>query len=192
MTNIKMATKLLTTLILGHLLADFPLQTNTIATFKAKSFTTLLIHIAIHIFVTWGLLGFRWDSFALVCAVGGAHLVVDWLKSRLLQMGAVREFIIDQFAHLVCIFIIAMTAHLWLPNLPCVFMPSMLLYPSLILGFAFGGMVFCWLWASSHSIESFSHTLLCRYKGNQLLEWEQRVGFVLVGLISIFIYFNGR
>ena len=58
--------ELMATLVLAHLLADFPLQSNAIAAAKAKSLYGLIVHVMVHVLVLWTLLGFCKTAWALI------------------------------------------------------------------------------------------------------------------------------
>lgn len=80
--------ELIFALILGHYVADFPLQPDFVAKSKGKvfkasiGFHTLTAHAAIHAFVAGGIalaLGYSWLFPAI--AVGATHWLIDFGKS---------------------------------------------------------------------------------------------------------------
>ena len=88
-----MAVNFFATLLLAHLLADFPLQTNTIAALKSKSVHGLLMHVGVYMAATWALLGFGLTICPLIMLLGIAHFAVDWLKVRTRSQKPVRSFV---------------------------------------------------------------------------------------------------
>jgi hypothetical protein len=97
-------------LLLAHLLADFPFQTDWIAARKGSSPSAMLAHIAVHYVTAWGCLLFFLHSFffsvfsqLVVAAYISLHLAIDVLKHRLVERGIVPNggaiFLLDQVAH---------------------------------------------------------------------------------------------
>lgn len=176
---------LLFTIMLAHLLADFPLQSNSLAASKTKSLKSLLNHIVIHAGVLWALLGLKSGALPIVLGVSGSHLIVDWLKPRLFHKSAVRAFIIDQSAHFICILGIGILALLLYPEYPTVVVSRILLYPSFLVSLGFAFMVLYWTWTTSLSRETVEQSAHLRWSRDRLLEIEQRAGLGLIFLIGI-------
>jgi len=73
---------LFTTLMLGHLLGDFLLQTNWVFNFKTRSWVGIAIHTLIHLVAT-ALLLHNWDElWSLFITLGILHFATDWVKIR--------------------------------------------------------------------------------------------------------------
>lgn len=96
-------------LLLGHVLADFVLQTNTMVQRKSEPLV-----FAAHIFFVWAsaaaLLGqpFAWELVALA----GAHALIDVVKLRFKP--SLAAFLIDQAAHLATLGAVsAIAPELW-------------------------------------------------------------------------------
>ncbi|MCB0186690.1 MAG: DUF3307 domain-containing protein, partial [Caldilineaceae bacterium] len=70
-------------LLLGHLLADFPLQTTWIYQYKTKSWKGILIHTAIHVLVTACLVKPLLQALPLLILLGILHFLTDYTKVRI-------------------------------------------------------------------------------------------------------------
>ncbi|MBV7338501.1 DUF3307 domain-containing protein [Chloroflexi bacterium TSY] len=68
------------TLLLAHLLADFPLQTNAVARLKMKGGWGLAPHILIHVAVLALLLQDPIRQGTLLLVLGCTHWLIDWIK----------------------------------------------------------------------------------------------------------------
>jgi len=98
-------------LLLGHLLADFPLQSGWIIRNKGRKISALLLHGAMHYLLMWACLAFAghvlffslWNETILVSCVA-LHLAIDRLKSFLTARRIVPDrgwtFLADQCLHL--------------------------------------------------------------------------------------------
>ena len=100
-------------LFLAHLLADFPLQTNTIYNLKKKNAVGVLPHVTIHIaaniivLIPLLNLALTWVSIAILAII---HAFLDHVKITLVSSGKKDNlfyFLIDQGLHLLTIVIIA-------------------------------------------------------------------------------------
>ena len=102
-------------LLLGHMLADFTMQTDAMVRDKHR-LPVLLGHAGIVVSVSWAALGFPRLPLLLVL-VGATHLVLDALKLRWAAWRRANgfepgftAFAVDQAGHLV---VIALAAALW-------------------------------------------------------------------------------
>jgi hypothetical protein len=91
-------------LILGHVLADFVLQTDRMAATKTRP-ASLAAHLAIVAGATWIALGAPPAPLAIL-AVVVAHGLTDYAKARIAPRGFA-GFALDQGAHLAAIWLIA-------------------------------------------------------------------------------------
>lgn len=87
-------------LLLAHLIADFPLQTNWIYAMKLKSNKGILIHVLIHLIVTSLLIKDPLSHLPLLAILGASHFLFDWLKLRYPTQRQVPGFLVDQVLHL--------------------------------------------------------------------------------------------
>jgi hypothetical protein len=117
---------LLNTLLLGHLIADFPLQTNGVYRLKNRHWSGILLHAAIHCVVTGLLLQDALTHWRMLVALCVMHFATDWLKLRIpfkVQSGG---FVLDQVAHVLGLVLLAT----WWPDVVST-VPTALLYPAL-------------------------------------------------------------
>ncbi|MCI0398497.1 MAG: DUF3307 domain-containing protein, partial [Chloroflexi bacterium] len=70
----------LATLLLAHLIADFPLQTNRIYALKIRSNAGIALHVGIHLAVTILLLKNALADWLLLLILAVSHFTLDWLK----------------------------------------------------------------------------------------------------------------
>lgn len=105
-------------LLLAHLLADFPFQTDSIARGKGKHLLPTLAHAAIHYSAAWlCLMIFAGISFAslrnqlFTAAYLVIHLAIDGAKSWFIGQRKLPDnwalFVIDQMAHIAAILVLA-------------------------------------------------------------------------------------
>jgi len=123
--------QLFATLLLGHLIADFPLQTDWVVQLKKRHFTGLALHAGIHVGVTALLIRDPFYHWPILVILGLAHFATDWLKLRFTTHSQAPGFLIDQAAHLGVILLIAKRT----PELAVV-LPSWVLYPAVLVGMA--------------------------------------------------------
>jgi hypothetical protein len=95
------------TLVLGHLIADFPLQTRFVFRLKQRHWAGVLLHSAIHCVVTALLLESAISHWPVVAAVGLTHFAVDWVKLRFCPGPESLVFAADQIAHIAVLRVIA-------------------------------------------------------------------------------------
>ena len=98
---------LFATLLLGHLIADFPLQTNWVFALKVKSSWGIALHVAIHVFITAILLGGSSSSLLLLLLLGLLHFACDWYKLNSSCRSQVCSFLLDQAAHVAVLVLLA-------------------------------------------------------------------------------------
>ena len=98
---------LLATLILAHLIADFPLQTNAVFRLKNRHWVGVLLHAAIHVMVTGLLLQNPLGHWPMLVSLGGIHFITDWLKLRMKFKRRSLGFVLDQAAHGLALYLLA-------------------------------------------------------------------------------------
>lgn len=182
--------ELLTTLLLAHLLADFPLQTNAIAAGKSTSIRVLLFHVTVHMMVLGALLSFDWASWPILLGLGTSHFLVDWLKPRILTLDTLQGFVIDQLAHLSCILLTVVSVEVVFHHQMHQALSTTLLYPSLGIGLTLALMVFGWIWVNTLQEEVIQQNSHLRWGRERLLEFEQRAGFGLLCFLGLSIFFT--
>ena len=87
---------LFTTLLLAHLLGDFPLQTDRIFALKLKGGIYLLPHVLVHVVITAILLRDLGEVWPLLLALGIFHFAIDWFKVTTTLVSPDIDFLIDQ------------------------------------------------------------------------------------------------
>jgi len=98
-------------LILAHVIADFPLQSDTIFALKSKYRWGLVPHIIIS-FITNLVVAFPYSGFTTfwlaILFLASTHFVLDWLKiilTRRLLSDSLFTFLMDQVLHLFFIWL---------------------------------------------------------------------------------------
>jgi len=118
-------TNLLATLILGHLIADFPLQVNWVYRLKSRYWWGVVLHAAIHCVITAMLLERPLAYWPVLVVLGLAHFATDWVKLRVDFKVQCHGFVLDQIAHAVALLLLAT----WQPEMMGVLAPRVL-YPA--------------------------------------------------------------
>lgn len=175
----KMTTAII--LLLGHLLGDFPLQTNKIFKLKTQGNFGLAIHVAIHILVTALLIQQPWHYWPILLILGTAHFITDWLKLNLPGKNQAAGFVWDQLIHYLTVLLIGA----WAPPLPAV-LPLWLMIPAIGLAFIPAIMTFFWVWANQHQqAERENELTYITWASQSLLPLSQCIGILIV--VAIFI-----
>ena len=178
--------ELLLTLILAHLFADFPLQTNLIARLKAQHISGILLHVIIYVTATALLLDQPVTYWPLLLALGIAHFTIDALKTTIFaNRAAICTFFGDQCLHLVSMIIVTAVAHgLW-ASVPQGILPPSLLRLTLSAALLPAGMVCCWIWTINSPEESINQSIWLYWIREQMLTVEQRFGLTLMGVLFL-------
>ena len=108
-----MTSKFLLILGIGHVLGDFYFQTDKMAQQKDKSWKGIVKHAieyAASVLLIF-LLFINMNLMKWILLYSASHLIIDAVKYKLLRTGKIKKsaklFIIDQCAHIICIFVIA-------------------------------------------------------------------------------------
>ncbi len=128
-------------LVVGHLLADFPLQTDAVYRLKQKGWKGLLLHSGIHLVVAIALVPGLLSRWGLLLALGASHLVIDAVKPHVRFARPSITFLIDQAVHVLSLVVIAWFAQglrsslspvmlYWL--LPLTLIPAAIMFISLL------------------------------------------------------------
>lgn len=128
-------------LLLGHLIADFPLQTNWIYQLKMKSWVGVLLHSLIHIIVTACLIQPISALIPLLLILGVIHFLTDFIKVCIPVKYQTPGFIIDQCIHIV---VLLLLSWFWQNKLYST-LSMALLKPLLIYHSVLGLFVFVWV-----------------------------------------------
>lgn len=176
---------ILITLLIAHLFADFPLQTNALAKLKEKYWHGVLLHVLVHVVVTALLIHQGLSYWPLLLGLGGAHFVIDSLKLLCPTQKGIAYFLVDQLLHLATIVIAAYLLHQDGQAVPVSILPQAWLLPILSGAFVPAIMVFLWIWANSLSQEFLVQSSLLYWTKYQILSVEQRIGVILFLLVCL-------
>lgn len=169
----------LATLLLGHLLGDFPLQTNQIYRWKLQGNLGILIHVVIHVAVTMLLLRNVSAAWLLLILLGSGHFIIDWLKLRLPTRPQTPGFILDQIAHLIWLIGLSLSRPDLQPRLPLDF-----IYLALLWGVI--PVTIMLIWVVTGDIEVAQPDFAYKKIRPSLLRWAQGLGYLLIAGIIIF------
>lgn len=166
-------------LLLAHLLADFPLQTNRIFRLKLSGNAGLALHVLIHVAMAALLLQQPGQHLALLLALGVAHFATDWIKVRFPGEPQWPGFVLDQLAHLAAITILAW----WRPGVTAV-LPLWLMLPLILFVLLPALLMLLWVWANDAQQQNrFSQSRSVHWASNRLLTISQRTGWVAVLIV---------
>lgn len=90
---------LFASLLLAHLVADFPLQTNTIFRLKAESSFGIGLHVFIHVLVMICVIEPSLHMCGLLASIAVLHFGCDWLKVQYTDPNDIISFCVDQLGH---------------------------------------------------------------------------------------------
>lgn len=176
---------LLLTLLIAHLFADFPLQTNALARLKEKHWLGVLLHVLVHIAVMALLLDNPFRYWALFLGIGAIHFLIDIIKLFYPGAKGIAYFLWDQALHVATLWLAANWAQrLWQPA-PVGILPDAWLAPLLLGALIPAGMVLLWLWTNSLSQEYRARFYLLDWAKDQLLAVEQRIGLLLLAFVFL-------
>ena len=160
------------TLLLGHLLGDFPLQTNKVFKLKTQGNFGLSIHVAIHLLVTAILIHQPWRYWPVLLVLGLAHFMTDWIKLNYPGKNQAIGFVLDQLIHYITILLISN----WVPDLPAI-LPIWIMIPAIALAFIPAIMTFFWVWANQVKQINLENEPVCiTWASVSLLPISQRLG----------------
>lgn len=175
--------QLLTTLLLAHLFADFPLQTNGLAKLKRESLTGVFLHVLVYVTITALFLAHPLRYWALIGGLGGVHFLIDALKTRYKQTFEPYYFVFDQCLHLLSMAVATYLALRYYHQPPTSIVPFGVVTIALVCALLLALMVFCWVWVNSLAEERIQSHFLLTWAKHQMLELEQRIGLVLIGFV---------
>jgi hypothetical protein len=173
------------TLLIGHLLADFPLQIGWVYSLKMKSSLGLAFHVGIHIFVTWLLFENPLEWWPFFLGLGLIHFSLDWLKIKFPTQPEYPGFLLDQIAHILSLVFISRFSL----GLQTLFPPQILL-SALIL--AIFPALFTFTWVVISDLDPSNPFIIQVFTGIQrhFLKIAQITGllFIIIGVFYIYIY----
>ena len=93
-------------LVLAHLVADFPLQTNWVYRLKVRSTAGLALHAATHVVFTALIISDPLNDWLMLALIGLVHFTID--RQKLHWRGsALGGFLLDQAIHITSLVLIA-------------------------------------------------------------------------------------
>lgn len=167
---------LFATLLLGHLIADFPLQSNFVFRLKTRSFAGLLLHVGIHIFILCLVLVEPWRYWPVLLFLGVSHFLIDWVKVRWQSFPEWPAFLLDQGAHLAVLTIIV----LWQPNMILRPMPAWLLGLGLFGAFLSAIAMFGWILMNDYRPSGIISGQQLQRAQRSMFQVSQRGGRIMV------------
>lgn len=177
--------QLLLILLIAHLFADFPLQTNALAAWKEKHWLGVLLHVFVHIAVTALLINNSQRYWPLILLLGVAHFGIDLLKLLYPGQKGVGYFLFDQMLHFSTILLAASVAQrVWNPAPVGIFPEewlSLILFSASIPAF----MVLSWVWINSLNQDYITSVYALSWSKRQLLFLEQRIGLTIIGIVFL-------
>lgn len=173
------------TLLIAHLFADFPLQTNALAKLKEKSWHGVLLHVLVHVLVTALFIHESQSFWTLLLGLGAAHFAIDGLKLLWPGPKGIAYFLFDQLLHVGTIVVAAYLVQQDGQPLPVSILPQAWLLPILSGAFVPAIMVFLWIWANSLSQEFLAQSSLLYWTKYRILSIEQRIGVILFLLVCL-------
>lgn len=180
------------TLLLSHLVADFPLQFDSIIRMKNKGQLGLILHSLIHVSVAAILLHDPLAQWPILVALGLIHWLIDWTKLSFGRGCSVKGFVVDQAAHVVSIIAILAVYGSIFGHSPAPALPLVALYLGVIYGIVLGLMVFMWVWANSLSEDVIRQHPTILWARAQMLRCSQQAGMALIGALAISVLYFGQ
>ncbi|MEZ4622460.1 MAG: DUF3307 domain-containing protein [Caldilineaceae bacterium] len=167
-------------LVVGHLIADFPLQTSWVYRFKTESWLGVVLHSAIHVIVTALLIHPLRSALPMLIVLGILHFITDFTKLRVPAKRQTPGFVIDQMAHLV---VVMMLAQYWEGHITAS-LPNALLFFLIGYGTFLGGMIFLWVLACDLAKSGLGSKPMVRWARTNLLTLSQYAGLSLVFFLA--------
>jgi hypothetical protein len=175
---------LFATLLLAHLIADFPLQSNFVFRLKTRSPAGLLLHVGLHLLILCLLLVDPWRYWPALLFLGVSHYTIDWLKVKRPSSPEWPAFLLDQAAHIAVLAIIA----LWQPNMILQPMPDWLLWLGLAGTMLSALAMFGWIVVNDWRELSASSGRELQLAQRSMFQFSQRGGrFLVVSLVLVWV-----
>jgi hypothetical protein len=172
-------------LLLAHLIADFPLQTDLIFRLKRQSQWGVALHASIHGMVTFLLTGFRWDLIHVWLVLTFAHYLIDTAKLKYNPPQQAAGFLIDQLAHVSVVLIIA----IWQPGLTSI-LPDWVLYAAFIYAWIPATLMYIWVVAAEKAQKQAHPAERVSWMREHLLRWSQLAGIPLALVLLVTPFLN--
>ncbi|MBK8128968.1 MAG: DUF3307 domain-containing protein [bacterium] len=169
-------------LLLAHLIADFPLQTNRIYILKTQGNKGLLFACP-HPYADGGGAGApAVADIPLFVVLGAIHFVVDWLKLNKPAVKQTPGFLLDQLAHVLTILLLT----IWQPHLASI-LPLWVISLGIVWALIPALLTSLWVLATDLQIASPDNPTLT-WANHWLLPISQKVGSLcVVSLVVIWV-----
>lgn len=174
------------TFLLAHLIADFPLQTNTMVRLKKEGPHGIFLHVSVHVLVAALLFSQPLGNWQLFLLLSCLHWVIDWTKIAL-GSDSVSGFIFDQMAHVLSLAVVVGVAAT-LGILPTPVLSGRFLFLAIAYAALLAFMVFIWVWANHQSPEVASKNAIVRWAQRSMLQLSQQAGLALIGGVFFTIF----
>jgi hypothetical protein len=173
--------KTLAVLLLAHLIADFPLQTNRVFRMKLAGIRGLYVHTFIHLLTAAFLIRNPWHYWQILLILVVTHFATDWTKIQLQRLDKpfLPGFVIDQIVHILIIILIAN----WQPNLPSI-LPMEVIWPIILFVSAPALLMLGWVWANDRCQQhQRPYQRGVQWACRVLLPLSQQVGWVVTAVV---------
>ncbi len=169
-------------LLLAHLLADFPLQTNRVFRLKIAGNLGLVLHVFIHMAMAALLLRQPGNYIDLLLILGAAHYATDWIKVRFPGEPQWPGFILDQMAHVVAISILSWR---W-PGVTAV-LPLWIMLPLIMFVLLPALFMLLWVWSNDvlQQQTRFQESASIQWASERLLTVSQRTGWIAAFVVFL-------
>ncbi len=169
----------ITTLLLAHLVADFPLQTNSIVKMKSRGNKGLGLHVFVHIVVLILLIKDPLRYWPTLLFLAIAHFITDWAKVRVHTKVQTPGFLFDQFIHIITLAFLATM----MPDMTST-LPSWFLLPAIALALIPALLTLFWVIANDISRQKgyAASSKLC-WASNHLHPISRNMSLVVIVLL---------
>lgn len=176
---------LIAALLLGHLIGDFPLQTNQIYRLKNKSWLGIVLHAVVHVVVTVMLIRQPFSVWPLLLWLGILHFLIDLTKLRLPIKQQWLGFLLDQAAHLITLWLLA---QIWSDVVAL--LPLSMMLPMIGYGLFLATLIFLWILANELSASQWGNRPSVQWARMHLLRLSQYAGVPLLLAAALYVYQN--
>ena len=180
------------TLLLSHLVADFPLQFDSIIRMKSRGQLGLILHSSIHVASAAWLLNEPFSQWPILLSLGLIHWLIDWTKISLDSGGSVTGFLLDQAAHVISIIVLLSAYGYLFESSVTAALPLPALYIGVLYGTILGCMVLTWVWANSLSEDVIRQYPTIQWTRAQMLRCSQQAGMALIGALVVSVVYFGQ
>ncbi|MEM7798852.1 MAG: DUF3307 domain-containing protein [Chloroflexota bacterium] len=177
--------ELIATLLIGHVLGDFALQTDRIYQLKIRGGVGLFLHVILHVIVTGILLRTGYiENWFLLTILFIVHYIIDWTKLQVKTDRNLPGFVLDQLAHVGSLFLLV-----WLFPSTSIDIPREWLLPILIYGIIPCITMMIWVWSNDMAGTS-RDTMQTRTMRRTMKTVSQLTSLPLVIGLAVWVYYT--